>query len=230
MKRIASLVMMVALVATVAATLAIAQDAPLGDLARQVRKQKTQQAPTAKKFDNDNIPSEDKLSVVGEASAPDPKAVAGAAAAANNDGAPPSRNQATKPGSGDPAATDQGSPAQGQAPAAHAAADQKPAEDDQAQKKQLYDSWKKKIQDQQGQIDLLTRELDIQNREYRLRAAAFYADAGNRLRNAGTWDKEDSQYKDQIAAKQKQLEEAKQHLEEMQEEARKAGAPSSVRE
>ena len=46
-------------------------------------------------------------------------------------------------------------------------------------------------------------------REYRLRAAAFYADAGNRLRGSGTWDKEDAQYKQQIAQKQKALDDAK---------------------
>ena len=229
MKRIASIVLTAVFVAAVAATLVTAQDAPLGDLARQVRKQKPQQAPTAKKFDNDNLPSEDKLSVVGETTV-DPKEAASNAAAANNDGAPPSANQGTKPASGDAAATDQGPTAGAQSPAAQTAVDQKPAEDGQAQKKQFYDSWKKKIQDQQGQIDLLARELDVQNREYRLRAASFYADAGNRLRNSGAWDKEDSQYKDQIASKQKALDEAKQHLEDMQEEARKAGVPSSIRE
>jgi hypothetical protein len=68
------------------------------------------------------------------------------------------------------------------------------------------------------------------NREYRLRAAAFYADAGNRLRNAGAWDKEDSQFKEQLAAKQKQLDDAKKQLEDLQEQARKAGVPSSMRE
>ena len=47
------------------------------------------------------------------------------------------------------------------------------------------DEWKQKIADQQGKIDLLSRELDVTQREYRLRAAAFYADAGNRLRGSG---------------------------------------------
>ena len=67
-------------------------------------------------------------------------------------------------------------------------------------------------------------------REYRLRAAAFYADAGNRLRNAGAWDKEDAQYKQQIADKQKAVNDAKQALDNLQEQARKSGVPSSVRE
>ena len=77
---------------------------------------------------------------------------------------------------------------------------------------------------------MLTRELDVSQREYQLRAAAFYADAGNRLRNSGTWDKEDADYKQQISQKQKALDDAKQQLDDLQEQARKAGAPSSVRE
>ena len=92
------------------------------------------------------------------------------------------------------------------------------------------DEWKKKIAQQKDQIDLLSRELDVLQREYRLRAAAFYADAGNRLRNSGTWDKEDATYKQQIDQKQKALADAKQQLDDMQEQARKSGVPSSMRE
>jgi hypothetical protein len=50
------------------------------------------------------------------------------------------------------------------------------------------------------------------------------------MRNSADWDKQDAQYKQQIADKQKALDEAKQKLEDLQEEARKAGAPASVRE
>jgi hypothetical protein len=56
----------------------------------------------------------------------------------------------------------------------------------------------------------------------------MYADAGNRMRNSADWDKQDAQYKQQIADKQKAVEEAKQKLDDLQEEARKAGAPASV--
>jgi hypothetical protein len=222
MKRIAWISTSLIFVGALGLCLASAQDASLGDLARQVRKQKGQAAPTAKKFDNDNLPAEDKLSVVGQAP-PEPPA-AETAAAVNNDGAPAGPNR----GAVTPAADE--APPQAGATAAPGA-DQKPADEDpQAQKKQMYDGWKKRIEDQRGQLDLLARELDVQNREYRLRAAAFYADAGNRLRNSGAWDKEDSQFKDQIAAKQKQLDDAKKQLEDMQEDARKAGVPSSMRE
>jgi Skp family chaperone for outer membrane proteins len=58
----------------------------------------------------------------------------------------------------------------------------------------------------------------------------MYADVGNRMRNAAQWDKEDAEYKQKIADKQKALDDAKQKLEDIQEEARKAGTPSSIRE
>jgi len=92
------------------------------------------------------------------------------------------------------------------------------------------DSWKQKIADQQGKVDLLSRELDVTQREYRLRAAAFYADAGNRLRGSATWDKEDAGYKQQIAQKQKAVDDAKKALDDLKEQARKAGVPAKLRE
>jgi hypothetical protein len=208
MKRSVLVSMVLVFVASLAVSLASAQDSALGDYARQVRKQKGHQAPSAKKFDNDNIPMSDKLSVVGQEPAADPNGTD----ATNNKVAPPP----------DAAGT---STAQ-----VNGNQDKAAADDEVAQKKQMFEGWKKKIDGQRGQCDLLARELDVLNREYRLRAAAFYADAGNRLRNSGTWDKEDSQFKDQITAKQKQLDDAKAQLDDLQEQARKAGVPSSMRD
>ena len=167
---------------------------PLGDYARTARKEKEKDQKSAKKYDNDNLPVNDKLSVVGNAPADQP--VAGAAPAQPADAA----TSAPKPG------------------------------DSPADKQKFYDGWKAKISTQKEQINLASRELDVAQREYRLRAAAMYADAGNRLRNSASWDKEDAQYKVQIAQKQKAVDEAKQRLDAMQEEARKAGVPSSARE
>ena len=98
------------------------------------------------------------------------------------------------------------------------------------EKQKANDEWKQKIDDQKSKVEMASRELDVMQREYRLRAAAMYADAGNRLRNAGSWDKEDEQYKKQIADKQKALDELKQQLEDTQEKARKSGVPAKARE
>jgi hypothetical protein len=206
MKRVSLFFMATLFVGTLAVTLAGAQNAPLGDYARQVRKQKA--APASKTFDNDNLPSDDKLSVVGQA--PDPATANTNTQTAN----PPDPNAA---------------PAD--AAASNSNGEQKSSSDEEQAKKQaMWKEWQTKIQKQRDAVDLANRELDVANREYRLRAAAFYADAGNRLRNSGAWDKEDSQYKDQIAAKQKTLDDAKKALEDMQEDARKAGVPSGMRD
>lgn len=221
MKRIAWLAG-ISLFLAALASMAVAQDASLGDLARQARKQKGQKAPAVKKYDNDNIPVNDKLSVVG----PESAETTDASAPANSDEPAPAGESANK--SGTPAEEKSGESAS--APKSTNAEDKKSASDEQAQKQEMFKQWQHKINEKQSQVDLLNRELDVANREYRLRSAAFYADAGNRLRNAVAWDKEDAQYKDQIAEKQKKLEEAKKQLEDMQEEARHAGVPSSMRE
>jgi hypothetical protein len=201
------------------ATVAFAQDSSLGDYARQARKQKTRQAPAAKTFDNDNLPRTDKLSVVGQT----PESTEAEAAPASN-GEPAPATPAVDAGANAPAS------ANTDAATKTPAAPEKTAADEKAEKEKMFKEWQKKIHSQQEQIDMLTRELDIANREYRLRAAAFYADAGNRLRNAVAWDKEDTQFKDQISDKQKKLDDAKKNLEDLQEQARRAGVPSSMRE
>jgi hypothetical protein len=220
MKRIAWLTGISILLAALA-SVAVAQDSSLGDLARQARKQKGQKPPAAKKYDNDNLPVDDKLSVVGQA----PETADASAPATSGEPAPTGSDSAT-PAETKDAATGEGAAA----PKAASAEEKKPANDEQAQKQQMFKEWQKKIHEQQNQIDMLTREIDVANREYRLRAAAFYADAGNRLRNAGAWDKEDTQFKDQMAAKQQKLDDAKKQLEDLQEQARRAGVPSSMRE
>jgi hypothetical protein len=63
MKRIAWLAGISIFLATLA-SVAVAQDASLGDIARQTRKQKGRKPPAAKKYDNDNLPADDKISVV----------------------------------------------------------------------------------------------------------------------------------------------------------------------
>ena len=133
MKRVALFFTTAAFVAILAISCASAQDAPLGDLARQVRKQKP--APTNKTFDNDNLPKDDKVSVVGQT----PEQ--------SSDGNPQDANNgAAQPA--DPAAQ----------PAADAAkagnGEQKSSTDEEQQKKQaLWKEWQNKIKQQRDAID-----------------------------------------------------------------------------
>ena len=103
-------------------------------------------------------------------------------------------------------------------------------EDEQTKKQAEWKGWQDKLTTQKDKISLASRELDVTQREYQLRAAAMYADAGNRLRNSSQWDKEEANYKQQIAEKQKAVDDAKQKLEDMKEEAHKAGVPPSMTE
>jgi hypothetical protein len=157
----------------------------LGDAARSARKNKANPNPTTRHFDNDNLPTNDALSVVG----PEPPAATNAAASAQS-----KDNKAVAD------------------PAAATLERQKAAEDT-----------KKQLDQQKEKIDSLNHEIDLDQREQRLRAAAFYSDAGTRLRNSAQWEKEQSQSVNDAAEKQKALDTAKQQYDEMQERARKAG-------
>jgi hypothetical protein len=191
----------------------------LGDYARQVRKDPGSTS-KPKVYDNDNLPREDKLSVVG----PTPATTTGNTAAQTDSTAP--TETGAKPGSDNKEGTQDKAANQPKAPSAAPTT----AAEDEATKAAADKQWADKITAQKDQIDLLGRELDVLQREYQIRAAAMYADAGNRMRNSADWDKQDTQYKQQIADKQKSLDDAKQKLEDLQEEARKAGASASARE
>ena len=219
------------------------QNLSLGDYARQVKK-----APGAtskpKVFDNDNLPTSDKLSIVGptpastgptesEAKPSDSTSAAPAAAdtkSTTESKAPDGKAAEVKAPDGTPAAPKTADAKPASEEKAQTAAPAKPAEQDEAAKQAAWKQWADRIAAQKEAIDLLGRELDVLQREYQIRAAAMYADAGNRMRNSGDWDKQDTQYKQQIADKQKALDEAKQKLEDLGEDARKAGVPASVRE
>jgi hypothetical protein len=208
MKRIGYVVLAEIVFAGMLATLACAQSSEsLGDYARSVRKE--EKKGSVKKYDNDNMPATDKISVVGNAQPEAEDANPASTGDANGNAAQP------------------GDSSTGATPDAQQDATKKTDASD-AQK--ANDDWKKKIADQKAKVDLLARETDVMQREYRLRAAVFYADAGNRLRNQGSWDKEDTQYKQQLAQKQKALDDAKKALSDLQEQARKAGVPAKVRE
>jgi hypothetical protein len=161
----------------------------LGDYARAARKKKPEPTSSTRHYDNDNLPTNETLSVVG----PPPPATANAGQAAANTSSTP----ATK------AAAD---------PAAAAAERQKTA-----------DEWKKKLDQQKQKIDSLNHELDLDQREQHLRAAAFYGDAGTRLRDSAQYSKDEAQYKSDVEGKQKAAAAAQQELDQMQEQARKAG-------
>jgi len=96
-----------------------------------------------------------------------------------------------------------------------------------AQGKADPEAWKKKIADQKKEITQLQRELDVVEREARLRAAAYYADAGVQLRDQAKFAEDSRKEQTEIDTKKQSLADAKQKLEQLQEDARKAGVPAN---
>lgn len=191
------------------APIAFAQDKSddLAAYARQQKKDKQAAPAPAKVYDDDNLPKTEHISVVGSESPAD-----GSSASTTQDANP-------QPNSVDASTkSDDNKPAQPE------------AGQSQEDRQQANTDWENKIKEQKKAVDLAQRELDVVQREYRLKQAVVASDVGYRLRNAAQWDKEDKQYKEQIAAKQKSFDDAKQKLTTLQEDARKSGVPTKMRE
>jgi hypothetical protein len=196
-------------VATVSTAAAQTQNQPLGDYARAVKKTKPATEKSAKTYDNDNLPNNSNLSVVG--------AAASTTTPENN-------------GQGKDASANQDSDEKADASKkSEHLSDLKPGQSSEEREKAIGD-WKQKIQDQKGKVDLLARELDVLQRERQIKQAEFYASTARAVQNARGFDEEDAKYKQQIADKQKGLDDAKAKLNDLQEQARKAGVPSSAAE
>jgi hypothetical protein len=90
------------------------------------------------------------------------------------------------------------------------------------------DKIKGDVEKQKAEISRLERELDVSTREWKLRQASYYGDAGNQLRDPKAWAEQERKYNDETSQKQQALSDAKQKLDDLQEQARKAGLSSSA--
>jgi PAB1-binding protein PBP1 len=91
-----------------------------------------------------------------------------------------------------------------------------------AERQKAADELKDRLDKQKAKVDALSHELDIDQRELRLRNAAVNFDPDVSARNI-QWDKEQAQYRADMDAKQKELDAARQELDDMQGQAHKAG-------
>ena len=179
----------------------------LGNYARSVKQNKPQATKAAPKvYDNDTIASTPTtISVVGSA----PQVVADAEKKIGDDKA---GDKTEKPATDKPASADPKSGTQKADPKADAI---KPGQSLEERQK-LFDGWKTRIADQKKKIDQLSHELnDYQH--------------NSTLAQVSVWP-ETQKYAQGLAEKQKALDEAKAELSNVQEQARKAGVPSSVAE
>jgi len=83
--------------------------------------------------------------------------------------------------------------------------------------------WKTKIAAQEAKVQSLDQAVQQIDRDYRLRMSAFYGDLGVRLRDEAKWADEEKKYHEQIEAKQKERDAERDKLEDMKDEARRAG-------
>ncbi len=82
------------------------------------------------------------------------------------------------------------------------------------------------IAQQKQEITQIQREIDVAEREAKLRAAQYYGDAGAKLRDEKNYLEADRKAKADVAAKQQSLAQAQQKLAQLEEAARRAGVPA----
>src|SRR6266567_2229578 len=194
-------------------SIAFAQQS-LGDIAREERAKKRAGSP-AVRLDDDTT----HRTVSAEPAAKsDDKSVDAKAADDKSADAKPADDKSADAKSGDAKSAD-----------AKAADAKEAAKKDSAEtQKQKNEDLKKQIDAQKQEIVLLQRELDVAQREGRLRAAAYYADAGTMLRDQTKFAEDSRKEQAEIDTKKQALEAKQQKLADLQEEARKAGLPPSV--
>lgn len=223
MKR--SLLLSLILVTTCMAVTGLAgaqsQNQSLGDYARATKKTNPPAPGNSRKvvYDNDNMPKTTSISVVGETgqAASDEK---GAKETKDGDDQDKAKN------ADDAVKTDAPKPEEKSGEKKDEA--QLKAGQSSEERQKALDAWKDKLAAQQDKINLLSRELDVLQREHQLKAAEFYANTARRTQNPNGFSGDDAKFKQQIADKQKQVDDAKAKLSSLQDEAHRAGAPNSV--
>jgi hypothetical protein len=102
--------------------------------------------------------------------------------------------------------------------------------DSEKDRAKLESEWRDRFAKQKDLIATLQRELDVAERENNSRQAQTQTnsqDLGSRLRNPVLWASENKKYQDELEGKKKDLEAAKQQLEDMKDGLRKAGLPNT---
>jgi len=92
------------------------------------------------------------------------------------------------------------------------------------EKAKQVEDMRKKLGDAKADLAQLQRELDVMQRENRLRAAAYYGDAGNRLRNEKQYADDSRKYEADVAAKQAAITARQKQIDDLSEQLRRAGS------
>lgn len=103
-----------------------------------------------------------------------------------------------------------------------------PDDDPLKRAEKLESAWSTKLADQRARVALLARDVDVSEREMRMRQAVYYSDAGARLRDPGAFDQANLKDHDEIQSKRDALSKANAELDALTEQARRAGVASRV--
>lgn len=144
-----------------------------------------------------------------------------------NDNIPTSSGMVSTVGQAPAAATPSGSDKDAKPGDKTAAAKDQAAGASDEDKKKLEEEWRKKFAAARSDLELLQREYDVAQKEHQLQAAAFYADAGTRLRDDRRWADQERDFQATMAAKKSKIDAQKQKIDDMTEELRTSGLPSS---
>jgi len=201
------------------AGVAAAQTDSLADAARKQKQQNTGKPTAAKVFTNDDLPQAETISTVGAAPA-EAAPVHIASDTGNQTGyEQPMGHAAAQPAA--PADT---------ASAKDPAAKDKEKEDPAKDKKKTWEDWRGRIEKQRQAVENMQKENDELERQYKLTTGNFYNSAQERIYDGAAMAKEDAAYKQQMEQKKKAMDEARQKVDDLQEEARRAGVPSGYRD
>ena len=143
----------------------------------------------------------------------------------NDDIVQPEPTAAPAKGSKDAAGTD--AKADGDKPADADADKDKDKKDTKADAAAKNAALKSKIADLQKSISEQQKDISLMEREHQIKTAEYYADAGTQLRTSGQWFIDEKAYQDDLANKKKALSDAQAALDQLNEQARKAGVSTS---
>jgi hypothetical protein len=183
------------------AGVAAAQSDSLAEAARKHKQQQAGKPVSAKVYTNDNLPATETISTVG---------------------APATDTAADAPTDGPAVSADGSTPAAKNGGA-------KPADEGKSRQK-TWEDWREKIEKQKAAVEQMQKENDEIDRQYKLTSGNYYSSAQQRLFDGAAMAKEDAAYKQQMEQKKKAIADAKQKIEDLQEEARRAGVPSGYRD
>jgi len=152
---------------------------------------KEKRPPAKMIYTNDNLPTTTTISVVGPATEGTPAG---------------EQNPAAKP------QDDKEKPAQKESPKESTTSESKAPQSEQ--------EWQDQMSGQKKRIADLEHELDLEQREYKLQLSQYYADAGSQLRDQKDWADREGKFRAEIADKQKQINDAKAELKDIEEQQR----------